>query len=97
MAPFLIQLLEDPYHAVRLIASRSLRKIPGFEEFHYDWKYTQGKLAEERRRGLEIWESMSKPPLPTSVLIDETSNKLQQERFSRLLQQRDDRPVYVAE
>jgi formate-dependent nitrite reductase cytochrome c552 subunit len=37
MAPLLGQMLDDPYEAVRLIASRSLRGLPGFAEFKYDF------------------------------------------------------------
>ena len=36
MSPFLNQLLNDDYAAVRLIASRSLKRLPGFETFAYD-------------------------------------------------------------
>ena len=37
MAPYLAQLLDDPYDAVRFIAGRSLRTLPGFEAFEYDF------------------------------------------------------------
>ena len=33
---FLNQLLNDDYAAVRLIAGRSLKRLPGFESFAYD-------------------------------------------------------------
>ncbi len=37
MAPFLIELLNDEYAAVRYIAYRSLRQIKGFAGFQYDY------------------------------------------------------------
>ena len=37
MAPFLAELLNDPYSAVRFIAGRSLESLPGFEKLGYDY------------------------------------------------------------
>ena len=36
-APYLGQLLNDPYDVVRLMAYRSLRTLPGFESYDYDF------------------------------------------------------------
>ena len=41
---YLGHLLEDPYDAVRLIAGRSLQRIPEFQDFSYDF------LAGEKER-----------------------------------------------
>ena len=37
MAPYLGHLLADPYAAVRYIAHHSLRDLPGFTDFAYDF------------------------------------------------------------
>ncbi len=37
IAPHLAQLLEDPFDVVRYAAAASLRSLPGFEEFEYDY------------------------------------------------------------
>jgi predicted CXXCH cytochrome family protein len=37
MAPYLIELLDDEYAAIRYVAARSLRALPGFEDFRYDY------------------------------------------------------------
>lgn len=37
MVPFLGELLGDQYDAVRFLAAQSLRSVPGFEEFDYDF------------------------------------------------------------
>jgi predicted CXXCH cytochrome family protein len=37
MAPFLIELLDDEYAAIRYIAYQSLRQITGFADFEYDY------------------------------------------------------------
>ena len=36
-AAFLLPLLDDPYAAVRYLAYRSLRELPGFRDFAYDY------------------------------------------------------------
>jgi hypothetical protein len=53
-APFLIYALDDKYAAVRLLAYQSLRKLPGFEDFEYDY------LAEDQTRGRQIAEARSR-------------------------------------
>jgi hypothetical protein len=37
IAPFLAQLLDDPYSAVRFVAYRALRALPGFGDLQYDF------------------------------------------------------------
>jgi hypothetical protein len=37
MAPFLVELLDDDYSAIRYTAIRSLRTIPGFADLAYDY------------------------------------------------------------
>ena len=37
MAPFLVELLDDNYSAVRHTAIRSLRTLPGFADLAYDY------------------------------------------------------------
>ena len=37
MAPHLAQLLDDPYDAVRFVAARSMRTLPGFSGFTFDF------------------------------------------------------------
>ena len=95
LPPYLLQLLEDPYHAVRLIATRSLQKLPGFEDFEYNWPTSDEIQERDHRRGLEIWRAMPKEPL-RSTLVGE-NGELFRDEYLRLLEQRDDRPVTVAE
>ena len=62
MAPYLATLLEDPYPVVRYIAARSLKELPGFETFSYDYVATgPGDLRESRERALDIWGRTAKP------------------------------------
>ena len=62
MAPYLAQLLDDPYQAVRLIAYRSLRSLPGYETFEYDFLAPAPERAAARLRALEIWRGAPDRP-----------------------------------
>ncbi len=99
LAPFLAQLLDDPYSAVRYIAARSLKRLPGFQDFPYDF----AGAAEERRRApqraLDRWKNGLANQLDRAgpqILIDRTG-ALQQEQLARLRQQRNDRSMDLRE
>jgi len=51
-APVLADLLDDPYAAVRFVAQRSLRGLPGFGDFAYDFVAPAADRAEARRAAL---------------------------------------------
>ena len=97
-APYLAQLLEDRYDAVRFIAERSLRRLPGFQELQYDFV---GR-PEQRRRppagAVDLgWRTISQErPFAAPVLIDR-QGRVQQTPFQRLWKLRDDRPMAVKE
>jgi len=55
MAPYLALLLDDPYDAVRYIASRSLTTLPGFETFQFDFVAPPQTRAALRVRALQMW------------------------------------------
>ncbi len=54
VAPLLIELLDDPYAAVRFNAGRSLERWPGFEGLGYDFvaERSERRAAQERARGI---------------------------------------------
>ena len=55
MAPYLALLLDDPYDAVRYIASRSLTTLPGFETFQFDFVAPLQTRAALRVQALQMW------------------------------------------
>ncbi len=55
MVPFLGQLLEDPYDAVRLIAHRSLKRHEGFEHFAFEFLGPTPFWAVARERVWRQW------------------------------------------
>ena len=95
IAPYLVQLLDDPYDAVRFIAERSLRAMPGFEHLDYDFLDTQPGRTRARDQALETWRRTDRERRPT-VLLD-SDGRLDVDVYSRLLSQRNDRPVRLKE
>ncbi len=99
MAPFLAQLLEDPYDAVRFIAYRSLRSLPEFQDFQYDFVDSPGRRAVAHRTALETWRRAGhkhRSANGSAVLFD-TRGNLRRDLFDRLLSQRNDYPLGLAE
>jgi hypothetical protein len=93
MAPYLAQLLEDPYPAVRFIAHRSLTRLPGFADFEYDFLDPR----ESRSRALERWRQTELPAQADPSTLIAVGGQPEWELFRRLLAQRDDRAVFVVE
>lgn len=99
MPPFLATLLTDPYAAVRFIAHRSLTRIPGFEDSEYEPTAEPAEWRRARRRAFLTWTRMppdSERADPRAVLLT-GGKKLRAEEFNRLLAERDDRFIYLAE
>jgi hypothetical protein len=98
-APFLAALLNDPYPAVRFIAHRSLKRLPGFADFSYDFVGSPAMLAAASQRARQVWERSHngvQRPFGRQRLIDSRGCVVDSD-FQRLLKLRDDRPVIIAE
>ena len=98
MVPYLTLLINDPYPAVRIIAHRALRDLEGFETFEFDDVGPEDEREAAVRSAVEIWRTRLSGRSETGdpVLID-PDGTLQQERFIRLVGERDNRPVYWIE
>lgn len=99
MPPFLAQLLQDPYHAVRYIAGHSLRQLPGYESMEYDFLGEAESRAVASLQVLRLWSEKQQAignAGSRAILIDE-SGQLLKEEFNRLLKERDDRDVLLNE
>jgi hypothetical protein len=99
IGPYLSQLLNDPYDAVRLITYRSLRRIPGYEKFQYDFVDPQSVRREASVRAMNIWETRSakaRQENDGAVLID-AAGQIQMDTVRRLLLLRDDRDIGLIE
>jgi hypothetical protein len=98
-APYLAQLLDDRYDAVRYIAHRSLRRLPGFADFEYDFVGPPQDRAAATLRAKQVWNASSgspRQPFARETLIDKGGRVLEGE-FQRLWNHRDDRPMSFIE
>jgi hypothetical protein len=98
-APFLGQLLDDRYNAVRFIAHRSLKRLPGFANFDYDFMSGPSIRSAAVTNARQVWRQTQdgqKRPFASQTLIDPAGQILDAD-FQRLLRQRDDSPVEFAE
>jgi len=99
LAPLLSRLLEDPYGVVRYVAHRSLRSLPGFVDFDYDFLAAEDELKRQAHLAIQQWRD-NRPETPdrsgAHVCSDEDGNVLAT-KVKRLLGQRNDRPVTIQE
>lgn len=100
-APFLAPLLMDPYPAVRLLAERSLRSLPEFAgvDFPYDERASGDALAASAARARALWEAALPPARrrPSATVLIDAEGRFDDATRLRLLSQRDNRRVVLAE
>lgn len=97
--PFLGATLSDPYAAVRFDAWKSLRTLPGFADFAFDYTANETGLEAAATDALRKWRDEVRRPgtnYPPTVSLD-TDGRFRQEIFQRLLSQRDHSQVFLAE
>jgi hypothetical protein len=96
---YLAQLMEDPYEAVRFIAYRSLRGLPGFEQVAYDFVAPPKLRFEAVLRAVDLWRSGTLPGTRRTdrQLLFNPDGTLRGEVVSRLLSERDHRRVLLRE
>ncbi len=84
---------------MRYIAERSLKRLPGFEEFSVDFVGSEDQLRQAHHRALSAWEQMRDGRLDQTgeaILID-AEGRFDLATFQRLLKQRDDRDIDLKE
>jgi len=94
LPPYLAMLLDDPYPAVRYIAGRSVKRLPGYDGFSYDYLATPDELRRCREQALEIWTHQAKAAPHSSLLVGE-DGRLEQDTVNKLLKSRDHRVVQL--
>ena len=98
MPPYLAQLLVDPYDAVRLLAYWSLRTLPSFRNFDYDFVASEVQRLSARNNAIQIWNQRSqKDKMGSDSVLITRQGIIKETIFQRLLRERDDRPVNLAE
>lgn len=98
MAPYLAQLLDDPYDAIRLGAATALLGLPGFSELPFD---AAAAPAERRRMQLRVmaaWDRVRQGSARTSPELLMTSRgELDIASVLAHLKQRNNRPMLLRE
>lgn len=89
MAPVLAPLLDDPYSAVRFIAARSLRRLPGFDGFSFNYISPPADRAAAPDRAWTQWHALPGRP--------ENSAQIPKEKIAELNRQRDNRSMDLLE
>jgi predicted CXXCH cytochrome family protein len=98
MAPHVIDRLNDRYAAVRAVAFRSLRTLPSFQRFAYDYTGPAAERAAAAERALATWRASrpnGAPPRPEVLLGG--GGALLEQAWDRLTAERDDRDMFLAE
>jgi len=96
LAPYLATLIQDPYAAVRYIASRSLKRLPAYESFSYDYIAAPDELHRAGTRALELWKNSAKPSANTALLLEKDGH-LEEGAMEALLKSRNNRAVDLHE
>ncbi|HAB17083.1 MAG TPA: C cytochrome precursor [Verrucomicrobiales bacterium] len=96
MGYYLIELLDDPYAAVRQIAYRSLRTLPGYSDYRFDYVAPKADRDRAREQALTIWSSTKVDNARDTVLLD-PDGKIQRERFRQFKSQRDEHRMDLIE
>jgi hypothetical protein len=98
MAPHLANLLDDPYDAVRFIGGRTLRTLPEFGTFAYDFVAPQSQRYQAQLQTMRLWDQKRVRPGPTnSHLLFTGEGKVDVGRVLALLKQRDNRRMLLRE
>jgi len=97
-APYLGNLLDDPYDIVRLMAFRSLKKLPDYANLEYDFIGPSDERANAARKVMSEWTLKSNDDSDrNSRLLVTEDGKLNLEKFGQLKALRNDRPVNLVE
>lgn len=99
LAPLLVQTLTDPYAVVRYISARSLRALAGFREFPFDFIGPPEQRGRAAAEALRLWSETRQRGTAARnprILLG-ADGSLDIETVQRLLRQRDDRPMLLAE
>ncbi len=98
LAPLQAQLLDDPYGVVREVGARSLRSLPGFTDFPYDFLAPSAERSKKREEALARWlASTEKPDRTGETVLIGSDGRPMEARYRELLGKRDNRPITIQE
>lgn len=96
-APLLAHTLTDSYSAIRFVAWRSLRNLPGFESFAKDFPGDKNSQEEASTRAIDLWRKRDvRVSAPAAVLLA-PDGMPDRAAVRRIKAQRDDRAIMIFE
>lgn len=97
--PFLIFQLNDPYATDRFVAWKSLQTLPGFYGYEYDYTVEDAQQKEALSAAYQKWwqEVRKNGYFYKRETLLEPTGYFRQATFDRLLNQRNNRKIYLAE
>ena len=98
-APFLARTLQDPYSAVRFVAWQSLKKLPGYAGFEFDFIADEATREESQRKALDQWVpiKVDQPTGRFDRLLLLPQGKVNESEVRRMLKNQNERPVQILE
>ena len=98
MVPYLAELLGDPYDAVRFVAARALRTLPGYERLDYDFTGDRDARVAAALDALGRWRaSAAARARRDPELLFGPDGALDTAAMRRLFDRRDTRPLFLRE
>ena len=99
IAPFLSELLTDPYSAVRYIANQSIKDLPGFTGFNADYIASPDDWIKNKEAALRIWRQHRIPERlgDNSAVLLSPSGEMDANRWNLLLGKRNNRSMDLQE
>lgn len=99
MAPFVAQLLDDSYDAIRFSAGRTLKALPGFEPIDYDFVAGPGSRRQVQLQVMRRWDDLRRGSVasPGGAVLQAPDGSLMIDEMRRLLKQRNHRRMLLRE
>jgi hypothetical protein len=98
-APHVARLLGDSSGVVRYVAARSLRTLPGFDGFEYDFLGGESELEGRSRAAFELWRATRREgdEYRYGRLLMDERGAVRADAVSELMRRRDNRSVTIQE
>ena len=97
MAPYLAQLLVDPYSATRQVAYQSIATLPGFQDFEYDYIAAPSERERKATEAMQRWLVAGGPARVGARLLVAEDARIYIDVWARLLAERNLRPLKIIE
>ena len=97
MPPYLAELLTDTYDVVRFIGYHSLKDLPDYSDFEYDFVGSQDSRTQARSKALKTWTESNDRPSPSVALLISELNALIEKDFQKIRNQRVDPVINLVE